>query len=164
MPAFYLNLISPFRVSSKETKIYLCFFPFTDRKNTWIIPVFQKCSNYAIFNPIYWRIIFTYFGIIRFLITFPKKSFRISGISNSVLTTSPFWVKFVLSLVRSYRKMMVWLFSKKVYYPWSFFRLSFHNTSFWIFVAEIHNNFFVLHIWLYFIHFCFLAICYEVWI
>ena len=118
-----------------KTKTYLCFFPFTDRKNTWMIPVFQNCSNCATFNSIYWRIIFTVFGKIRFFITFPKKLFRVSAVSSLVLTTSPFSVKCVLSLVTILSESEG---------PWNF-RLSFHNTSFWIFVAEIHNNFFTYY-------------------
>ena len=104
-----------------------------------------------------------YFGIIRFLITFLKKIIRVSAVSNSVSQTLPFSVKCILSLMQ-YRKMKVVLFSKRVYYPLSLFRLSFNNTSFWSFVAEILNNFFVLHTWHNFLHFCFLGICYEVWI
>ena len=104
-----------------------------------------------------------YFGIIRFLITFLKKIIRVSAVSNSFSQTLPFTVKCILSLMQ-YRKMKVVLFSKRVYYPLSLFCLSFNNTSFWSFVAEIHNNFFVLHTWHNFLHFCFLGICYEVWI
>ena len=58
-------------------------------------------------------------------------------------------------LLQSYQKMNVLLFSKRVYYPLRFLSRNFHNTSFSIFVAKIHNNFFVLHISLYFFHFCF---------
>ena len=40
-----------------------------------------------------------YFRIIRFLITFPKKIFRVSAVSSSALTTSPFSIKCIQSLI-----------------------------------------------------------------
>ena len=53
-----------FCVSSIETSLkqkFMRLYPFTDRKKTWMIHVFQNRSNCAIFNSIYWRIILTVF-------------------------------------------------------------------------------------------------------
>ena len=156
-----------FCVSSIETFLkqkFICAF-----FRSWIARILGwfLCFRIALIVrfSVYWRTMFTVFRIHQVF----------NYISKEIIQSLQFPVQFwqfhhfqsyaFCLLLQSYRKMNVLLFSKRVYHPLSSFRLSFHNTCFWIFVAEIRNNFFVLYICLYFLHFCFFSgICYEVWI
>ena len=102
-----------------------------------------------------------FFGIIRFLISFPKSYLDSLQFLQNLCILCTFDNSTIFSQMYSvscYNFIGKWrflLFSKRVYYPLSFFHLSFHNICFWIFVAEMHDNFFAEHISLYFPYFCF---------
>ena len=128
--------ISSIETSLKQKFIWAFFYSWISRILGWFlyfrIALIMRFSTLSIDGSYS-----LYFVIIRFLITFPKKLLKVSAVSNSVLTTSLFSVKYILSLVTILSENEGFIVFQRVHYPLNFFRLSFHNTFFWMFVVVI---------------------------